>query len=125
MRNSLRCGAKTRSGTPCKSPAVSGKKRCRMHGGAKGSGAPLGNQNALKHGMFTKETKELAELFFKIRDDFDITILLIEHDMKFVNHLCDRVMVLDYGKTIFEGHIKDAIKDEEVIKAYLGDFKHA
>jgi len=76
-------------------------------------------------GMNPKETHELAELFFKIRDEFDITILLIEHDMKFVNKLCDRVMVLDYGKTIFTGHIKDAIKDEEVIKAYLGDFKHA
>ncbi|NQY22956.1 MAG: high-affinity branched-chain amino acid ABC transporter ATP-binding protein LivG [Arcobacter sp.] len=76
-------------------------------------------------GMNPIETHELAELFFKIRDEFDITILLIEHDMKFVNKLCDRVMVLDYGKTIFTGHIKDAIKDEEVIKAYLGDFKHA
>ena len=76
-------------------------------------------------GMNPNETHELAELFFKIRDQFDITILLIEHDMKFVNKLCDRVMVLDYGKTIFEGDIKDAIKDEEVIKAYLGDFKHA
>lgn len=59
MQNSLRCGAKTRAGTPCKSPAVSGKKRCRMHGGAKGSGAPIGNQNALKHGMYTQEAKEL------------------------------------------------------------------
>jgi len=76
-------------------------------------------------GMNPQETHELAELFFKIRDEFDVTILLIEHDMKFVNKLCDRVMVLDYGKTIFEGHIKDAIQDEEVIKAYLGDFKHA
>lgn len=76
-------------------------------------------------GMNPNETKELAHLLFKIRDEFDITILLIEHDMKFVNHLCDRVMVLDYGKTIFEGKIEDAIKDEEVIKAYLGDFKHA
>ncbi len=76
-------------------------------------------------GMNPQETHDLAELFFKIRDEFDITILLIEHDMKFVNKLCDRVMVLDYGKTIFEGNIKDAIKDEEVIKAYLGDFKHA
>jgi branched-chain amino acid transport system ATP-binding protein len=76
-------------------------------------------------GMNPNETKELAQLLFKIRDEFDITILLIEHDMKFVNHLCDRVMVLDYGKTIFEGHIEDAIKDQEVIKAYLGDFKHA
>lgn len=76
-------------------------------------------------GMNPNETKELAQLLFDIRDQFDVTILLIEHDMKFVNHLCDRVMVLDYGKTIFEGHIEDAIKDEEVIKAYLGDFKHA
>ncbi len=76
-------------------------------------------------GMNPQETEELAELFFKIRDEFDITILLIEHDMKFVNKLCDKVTVLDYGKTIFEGDIKDAIRDEEVIKAYLGDFKHA
>ena len=76
-------------------------------------------------GMNPNETKELAQLLFDIRDQYDITILLIEHDMKFVNHLCERVMVLDYGKTIFEGHIEDAIKDEEVIKAYLGDFKHA
>ncbi len=76
-------------------------------------------------GMNPNETKELAELLFKIRDDYDITILLIEHDMKFVNHLCDEVLVLDYGKTIFQGDIKDAIVDKEVIKAYLGDFKHA
>ncbi len=76
-------------------------------------------------GMNPNETKELAQLLFRIRDEYDITILLIEHDMKFVNQLCDQVLVLDYGKTIFQGHIKDAIQDEEVIKAYLGDFKHA
>jgi branched-chain amino acid transport system ATP-binding protein len=76
-------------------------------------------------GMNPNETHELAQLLFDIRDHYNLTILLIEHDMKFVNHLCDKVMVLDYGKTIFEGDIKDAIEDEEVIKAYLGDFKHA
>ena len=54
MRNSLRCGAKTRSGTPCQAPAVTDKKRCRMHGGAAGWGAPSGNQNALKSGLFTR-----------------------------------------------------------------------
>ena len=53
MLASPRCGAKTRSGKPCKSPAVSGKRRCRMHGGARGSGAPKGNSNALKHGLYT------------------------------------------------------------------------
>ena len=55
MLSSRRCGAKTRSGSPCKSPAVSGKKRCRMHGGAPGSGAPRGNKNARKHGFYTHE----------------------------------------------------------------------
>jgi len=55
MLSSLRCGAKTRSGRPCNSPSVHGKKRCRMHGGALGSGAPRGNKNALKHGRYTRE----------------------------------------------------------------------
>jgi hypothetical protein len=54
MLSSPRCGAKTRWGVACRSPAVHGKKRCRMHGGAPGSGAPRGNQNALKHGRYTK-----------------------------------------------------------------------
>jgi branched-chain amino acid transport system ATP-binding protein len=76
-------------------------------------------------GMNPNETKELAQLLFKIRDEYNITILLIEHDMKFVNHLCDKVLVLDYGKTIFQGKIKDAIQNKDVIKAYLGDFNHA
>ena len=55
MLASLRCGAKTRCGDACRSPAVRGKKRCRMHGGAPGSGAPKANQNARKHGLFTRD----------------------------------------------------------------------
>ena len=55
MLASLRCGAKTRCGGACRSPAVHGKKRCRMHGGARGSGAPRANQNACKHGLFTRD----------------------------------------------------------------------
>jgi uncharacterized protein YjcR len=55
MLASLRCGAKTRFGSTCRSPAVHGKKRCRMHGGAQGSGAPRANQNARKHGLFTRD----------------------------------------------------------------------
>jgi uncharacterized protein YjcR len=58
MLSSQRCGAQTRSGKSCRSPAVHGKKRCRMHGGAPGSGAPKGNQNALKHGLYTKAAIE-------------------------------------------------------------------
>jgi uncharacterized protein YjcR len=58
MLVSPRCGAKTRMGRPCKSPSVQGKKRCRMHGGAPGSGAPRGNKNALKHGRYTREAME-------------------------------------------------------------------
>jgi len=58
MLESPRCGAKTRSGRPCRAPAVFDKKRCRMHGGAHGSGAPKGNQNALKQGLYTKDARE-------------------------------------------------------------------
>lgn len=57
FNNASRCGAKTRSGLPCKSPAIAGKRRCRMHGG-KGSGAPKGSKNALKHGHTTQEAKD-------------------------------------------------------------------
>ena len=55
MLASPRCGAKTRSGSACRSPAVNGRNRCRMHGGAHGSGAPKANQNARKHGLFTRD----------------------------------------------------------------------
>lgn len=68
MLSSLRCGARTRSGGSCRSPAVGGKKRCRMHGGAPGSGAPPGNKNALKSGYFTREKKaERRRLFAQLR----------------------------------------------------------
>jgi uncharacterized protein YjcR len=55
MHASPRCGAKTRSGAHCRAPAVSGRRRCRMHGGAKGSGAPKGNKNARKHGYWARD----------------------------------------------------------------------
>ena len=58
MLSSRRCGAKTRSGAPCRAPAVRGKNRCRMHGGAPGAGAPRGNRNALTHGPSTREAIE-------------------------------------------------------------------
>jgi hypothetical protein len=50
-----RCNARTRRGTPCQQAAVGGRKRCRMHGGAEGSGAPEGNRNAFRHGRYTAE----------------------------------------------------------------------
>jgi len=53
--NITKCSAKTRRGTLCQTPPVTGKKRCRMHGGAKGSGAPKGSQNAFKHGRYSRE----------------------------------------------------------------------
>lgn len=53
MMHSARCGARTRAGGACQAPAVSGRRRCRMHGGSIGSGAPKGNQNALKSGLYT------------------------------------------------------------------------
>ena len=58
MLASPRCGARTRSSGACRAPAVRGNRRCRMHGGAKGSGAPRANRNARKHGLFTREAIE-------------------------------------------------------------------
>ena len=56
VSQATRCGAKTRSGAPCKSAPVTGRRRCRMHGGADGSGAPKGERNGnYKHGRYTKE----------------------------------------------------------------------
>jgi hypothetical protein len=55
MHKTRRCGARTRSGAPCRAPAVTGRTRCRMHGGAKGSGAPGGNQNRQEHGLYGRE----------------------------------------------------------------------
>ena len=73
MLSSPRCGAKTRSGRPCKSPAVRGKRRCRMHGGAPGSGAPRGNQNALRHGAYTREAiAEYRQLRTLIRQSWKL-----------------------------------------------------
>ena len=67
------CGAKTRSGSPCKSAPVTGRRRCRMHGGADGSGAPTGPKNGnYKHGRYTQEvaaTREwLSEATHMLRD---------------------------------------------------------
>lgn len=62
MLASPRCGARTRKGTNCQSPAVKGKVRCRMHGGSRGSGAPKGNKNGLKHGAYTREQLERRAL---------------------------------------------------------------
>jgi branched-chain amino acid transport system ATP-binding protein len=75
-------------------------------------------------GMNPQETRELDELITRIRDDEKISILLIEHDMKLVMSLSDRIFVVDYGKKIAEGP-PDKIKDNpDVIKAYLGE-EHA
>lgn len=71
MRASPRCGARTRSGSACCAPATHGKARCRMHGGAEGSGAPRRNRNAWKHGLFTKsgraEQKQVRDLLGEAR----------------------------------------------------------
>ena len=71
-------------------------------------------------GMNPQETADLVETIQFIRDHFDMTILLIEHDMKFVAGLCDKVTVLNFGTVLAEGDTKTALSDPEVIKAYIG-----
>lgn len=72
-------------------------------------------------GMNPNETEELMQTIRFIRDEFDMTILLIEHDLKFVSGLCDRVSVLNFGTVLIEGNVREALNDPEVIKAYIGN----
>lgn len=71
-------------------------------------------------GMNPHETEDLMNIITRIRDDYDMTVLLIEHDMKFVSGLCDEVTVLNFGTVLAQGDTKTALNDPEVIKAYIG-----
>ena len=72
-------------------------------------------------GMNPQETHELMELIAFIRKQFNLTILLIEHDMKLVMGICERLIVLDYGRTIASGFPQEIKENPAVIKAYLGE----
>jgi hypothetical protein len=77
LRSAPRCGAKTRSGRPCQSPVVAGRPRCRMHGGAKGSGGPRGRRNGnYKHGRHTAAAgahrKWIRERIREVRSSIDM-----------------------------------------------------
>lgn len=71
-------------------------------------------------GMNPHETEDLMSIVRHIRDKFDVTILLIEHDMKFVSGLCDEITVLNFGTVLAQGSPEVALNDPEVIKAYIG-----
>lgn len=72
-------------------------------------------------GMNPNETKELMETIRFVRDKFDMTILLIEHDMKLVSGICEELTVLNFGQVLCEGKASEVLNDPEVIKAYLGE----
>jgi branched-chain amino acid transport system ATP-binding protein len=72
-------------------------------------------------GMNPQETRELMELIAWIRKNFDLTILLIEHDMSLIMGVCERIYVLDYGQIIAQGLPVEIRKNKKVIEAYLGE----
>ncbi len=72
-------------------------------------------------GMNPNETAELMETIRFVRDNFDMTILLIEHDMKLVSGICENLTVLNFGHVLTQGKTSDVLSNPEVIKAYLGE----
>ena len=72
-------------------------------------------------GMNPNETAELMDTIRLVRDRFNMSILLIEHDMKLVSGICERLTVLNFGRVLKQGKTAEVLHDPEVIKAYLGD----
>lgn len=72
-------------------------------------------------GMNPNETQELMETIRFVRKEFDMTILLIEHDMKLVSGICEELTVLNFGEVLAQGKTISVLNDPEVIKAYLGE----
>lgn len=72
-------------------------------------------------GMNPNETKELMDTIGFVRDHFDMTILLIEHDMKLVSGICEKLTVLNFGEVLAQGDTQEVLNNPEVITAYLGE----
>ena len=72
-------------------------------------------------GMNPNETKELMDTIALVRREFNMTILLIEHDMKLVSGICEKLTVLNFGRVLCQGDTKEVLNNPEVITAYLGE----
>ncbi len=72
-------------------------------------------------GMNPNETQELMDTIRFVRDHFDMTILLIEHDMRLVSGICEELTVLNFGQVLRQGKTSDVLNDPQVITAYLGE----
>ena len=75
----------------------------------------------LDAGMNPNETVELMNTIRFVRDNFDMTVLLIEHDMTLVSGICEKLSVLNFGQLLCQGNTSDVLNNPEVITAYLGE----
>lgn len=88
---------------------------------ALGTGPELLLLDEVMAGLSSPETKEMLEIMESLKQQYALTILMIEHTMKLVTAMCDRIVVLNFGQKLAEGPSREVLQNKEVIKAYLGD----
>jgi branched-chain amino acid transport system ATP-binding protein len=109
-----------RGNTPAKELVFAEGRRMEM-ARALATGPELLLLDEVMAGLSSPEAKEMLEIMGSLKQQYALTILMIEHTMKLVTAMCDRIVVLNFGQKLAEGPSREVLRNQEVIKAYLGD----